>query len=100
MPRKKSKAVSEDNGPVRQDKSGLGGLTMEEIRRIFFEELDKCFDEWTSYFVQRLKDTKKKSTKQRLARLEQEARPSRLATEEADVESDKRKRTEGASAAD
>ena len=40
MPRKKSKAVPEGNGPVPLDKSGLGGLTIEEIRRICSKELD------------------------------------------------------------
>ena len=28
----KSKAVPEGNGPVPRDKSGLGGLTMDDIR--------------------------------------------------------------------
>ena len=46
MPREKSKSkpVPEGNGPVPQDKPGLGGLTMEKTRRMFSKELDNCFD--------------------------------------------------------
>ena len=33
MPQMKSKAVSKGSDPVPNDKSGLGGLTMEEIRQ-------------------------------------------------------------------
>ena len=75
---------------------------MVEIRRIFSEELDRCFDKWTSHFDLRLEDTKEKNTNQRLMDPEQEDRQLHLATEEADVEPDKmtRKRTEGTSAAD
>ena len=80
MPRKKSKAVPEGNGPIPQDKSGLGGLTMEEMRRLFSKELDKCLDEETSHFDLRLEDTKEKKTNQCLAGLEHEARQPRLAT--------------------
>ena len=50
MPRMNSKAVPEGNGPVFQYKSGLGGLTIEETRRIFVEEHDKSFDRWTRHF--------------------------------------------------
>ena len=72
MTRKKSTAILEGNGPVPQDKSGLSGLAMKEIHRgqIFYEELDKWLDKWTSYFDVRLEDTKEKNTDQRLAGLE------------------------------
>ena len=43
MPQKKSKAVPEGNGPIPQDKYGLGGLTMEEIRRFFFQRTGQMF---------------------------------------------------------
>ena len=61
MPRMKSKAIPEGNGPVPQDKSGLGGLTMEEIRRIFVRELNKSLDRWTNHFdhERRLEDKEK-----------------------------------------
>ena len=45
MPRKKSKAVPEDNGPVSLDTSGICGITMEQIRRILSGALEKYFDE-------------------------------------------------------
>ena len=47
MPRKKSKAVPDGNGLVSQDTlSGLlGGTTVEGLRRIMSEVLDKSFDE-------------------------------------------------------
>ena len=66
MPQIKSKGVSEGNGPVPQDKSGLGGLTRKEIRRILAEKLDKSFDRWISHFdhERRLED-KEKNTNQR-----------------------------------
>ena len=45
MPRKKRKAVLEDNDAVPRDTFGLlGEITMEEIRRIMSEALDKSFD--------------------------------------------------------
>ena len=45
MPRKKSKAALEGNGPVPQDTSGLsGGVTLEKLRRIMSEAKDKAFD--------------------------------------------------------
>ena len=61
MPRMKSKAIPEGNGPVPQDKSGLGGLTMEEIRRIFVRELNKSLDRWTNHLdhERRLEDKEK-----------------------------------------
>ena len=101
MRRKKSKAVAEGYGPVPQDKSGLCGLPTEKIRRIFFEELEKSFHEWTNQFDLRLENIKEKDKNHRLAGLEHEAGQSRLATE-ADVETDKktRKCTEGTGAAD
>ena len=41
MPRKKSKAVLEDNGPVPQDAYViLGGVIPVEIRRVMSEALD------------------------------------------------------------
>ena len=47
MPRKKSKAVPEGNGPFPQDTSGLlGGFTLEEIRRIMSEAKDKTFNKY------------------------------------------------------
>ena len=51
---------------------------MNEIYRIFSEELGKCFDKWTSPFDLTLEDTKEKNTNQRLAGLEYEARQPRL----------------------
>ena len=45
----KSKAAPEGNGSVPQDKSGLGGLTMDEIST-FAEEVVKRFDRGTSRF--------------------------------------------------
>ena len=48
MPRKKSKAVLEGNGYVPQDTyAKLDGITLEELRRIMSEALDKAFDEPT-----------------------------------------------------
>ena len=48
MPRKKSKAVLEGNGHVPQDTyAKLDGITLEELRRIMSEALDKAFDEPT-----------------------------------------------------
>ena len=47
MPRKKRKAVLKGSVPVPQDTSGLlGGITIEEIRRIMSEALDKSFDKY------------------------------------------------------
>ena len=59
MPQTESKAILEGNGPIPQDKSELGGLTMKKIRRIFAEELDKYFDRMASHFDQRLENTEK-----------------------------------------
>ena len=45
MPRKKSKASPEGNGPVPQDAYVmLGGITLVELRRVTSEALDKAFD--------------------------------------------------------
>ena len=99
MSRKKSKAFPEGNSSAPQDTSGLGGITVEELRRIMSEAIDKSFDKGTSHFGLKLEYPK--NTNQRLAGLEHGARQPRLATE-ADLEADKmnRKRTEGAAAAD
>ena len=46
MPRKWSKAVPEGNGIVFQDTYVmLGGITLEELRRIISEALEKALDE-------------------------------------------------------
>ena len=48
MPQKKSKAVLKGNGHVPQDTyAKLDGITLEELRRIMSEALDKAFDEPT-----------------------------------------------------
>ena len=90
MPRKKSKGVPEGSGPVPQDTSGLGGITMVEARRIFSEVLNKHLPEITDIL---------RAENQRSADLEYDARQPRLTTE-ADVESDTktRKGTEDAAA--
>ena len=90
MPRQKSKGVPEGSGPVPQDTSGLGGITMVEVRRIFSEVLDKHLSENTDIL---------RAENQRSAGLEYYARQPRLTTE-ADVESDSktRKGTEDAAA--
>ena len=70
MPRVKSKAVHDSNDLVLQNKSGLDGLTMEEIRRVFAEELDKSFNRWTSHVdLERRLENKEKKTNQRLVGL-------------------------------
>ena len=97
-PQKKSKAVSDSNDPVPLDTSGLlDEITMEEIRRIMSEALDKSSDK---YYGLRPKYSKK-NINQRLAGLEHEARQP-LLTAEVNVETDKktRKRTEGATVTD
>ena len=71
MPRIKRKAVPQGNGPVPQDKSGLGGLTMEEMRLIFAKEIGKSFDRRTSHFDHEIgREDKEKNTNQRLAGLQ------------------------------
>ena len=60
MLRTKSKAVPEGNGPVPQDISGLlGGTTLEELRRIMPEVLDK--------FVEKHYELKPENSKERRA---------------------------------
>ena len=44
MPRTESKVAPEDYDSFPHDDYGSGGLTMEEIYRVFVEEVDKCFD--------------------------------------------------------
>ena len=44
----KSEAVPESNRSVPQVKSRLGGLMMEEINRIFSQELDNFFNRGTN----------------------------------------------------
>ena len=79
MTRNWSKAVPEGNGPILQDAYVLlGGTTLEDLRRIISDALDKTFDKPTENM---------RRTNQRLAGLEQEARQPRLATE-ADVLTD------------
>ena len=93
MPRKKSKAVLEVNGPLSQDAYVmLGGNILEDLRRIMSEALDRAFDEPTENM---------RRANQRLVGLEQEAQQPCLAME-ADVKPDtkNRKRTEGATAAE
>ena len=52
MSRKKSKAVSEGNGPVPQDACVvLGGTTLVKLRPIISETMDKAFDK---HFEQKL----------------------------------------------
>ena len=48
--RTENKAVLEGNGPIPQNISVFGELTMTEIYRVLAEELAKCFDIMTSYF--------------------------------------------------
>ena len=94
MPRIKSKAVPEGNGPVpHHDEFGFDEPTMADLYRMIkerFDRSDEKFDERTETM---------KATNQRLAGLQDGARQSCLA-KEADVEPDTktRKRTEGAAA--
>ena len=98
MPRTKSKAVPESSGHFSHDDYGPGGLTMEELYRMFAEELDKCFDRNTNHSDQRFEDMKEGNMNtQHLAGRQHQAQQPRL-TAESDVKSDKNtcKRTEGA----
>ena len=98
MPRKKSKAVPEGNSPVLHDTSGLlGGVTLEEIRRIMSKALDKSFDNF--YGLKPGNSKEMRATHQGLAGLDHHARQSRLATK-ADIPPEKktRKRKENAAA--
>ena len=56
MPRTESKTVPEGNGLFAYHDYKSGGLTTEEIYRVFAEKLDKCFDRKTSHFDQRFED--------------------------------------------
>ena len=99
MLRKKSKAVSEGNGPIPQDTYVmLGGITLEELRRKMSQAWDKICDKNGLKKPEELK--KMRATEQRSASLEQDARQPRLAMD-ADVPADKktRERTEGAAVA-
>ena len=72
MPRKKSVAFPESNEPVSQDTYRLiGGITMEDLRRIMSETLDEAFDKYNGLKPEYLKE---KNTNQRLAGLEHDAR--------------------------
>ena len=86
MLRKMSKAVPEGNGPI----SLLGGILLEELRRVMYETMGKAFGEIT-------KDVRK--TNQRLTSLEQDAWQPRL-TMEAEVKANEKtcERTEVATA--
>ena len=96
--RTKSKAVLKGNNYIPQDIFVFGGLTMEEIDRVFAEELDKYFDRKRGHIDQRFENMEKENkNNQRLAGLQHQAQQPRLATE-ADVKPDTKtfERTEGA----
>ena len=104
MPRKKSKAVPEGNGPVPQhDEIGCGEPTMAGLYRMIqnnLDRMDKNFDRMSSYLDRQHKQLVKLTeklgaTNQHLAGLQHKARQPRVATE-ADVKPDTktRKRTE------
>ena len=84
--------LSEGNGPVPQDAYVmLGGITLEELRGVMAEVVDKAFDKLTENM---------RRANQRLAGLEQEAPQPCLAMEANVTEGKKtRERTEGATAA-
>ena len=70
MPPKKSQVVPEDIGPVPKDACVLlGRTTLEEVRQVVYEALDKALDERTENM---------RETLQRSASLEQDARQPRL----------------------
>ena len=72
MPRKTSKAVPEGNDPVPQYTSGLlGGIKLEEIRRMLYEALGKSFDNLYGLKYETSKEIGAKN--QRLAGLEHDA---------------------------
>ena len=87
MLRKKSKAVPERNDYIPM----LGGITLEELRRVMSETMGEAFEE--------IKEDLRRMD-QRLASLEQDARQPRLAME-VDVPADNKTRehTEGAATA-
>ena len=99
MPRRKIKTVPVGNGSVLQDKSGIGGITMEEVRRIMSEVLDKSFDELDKHLDRMLELTDKllRAIYQYLAALEHDARqPSLAMGAEVEPDTKTRKRTEDA----
>ena len=88
MLRKKSEAVPKGNGPNPM----LGGITLEELRRVMSETMGEAFEE--------IKEDLRRMD-QRLASPEQDARQPRLAMK-ADVpavDMKTRERTEGAATA-
>ena len=98
MPRNRSKAVPESNGPVpHHDEFGPDQPTMADIYRLFEERLDRQLNRMKSHF-DRLTE-KIKERRQRLAGFENEIRQPHLAME-ADVTpgTKTRKRTEDAAA--
>ena len=99
MPRKESKAVHKGNGPVPRDTYRLlGGITIEELRRIMSQSWDEVCNEYGLKTSEKPKEMR--ATEQRSASLEQDARQLRLAME-ADLKANKKthERTEGAAAA-
>ena len=77
MPRRESVPVPEGNGPIPQ--YVLPGITLEDFHRIISEAMDKIF---AKHFGKKLENPKDmRSTGQREASLEQNARQPRLATE-------------------
>ena len=103
MPRKESKAVPEDNGPVpQQEEFGSGQPTLADVYRMMkerFDQSDRYWDSMKTHFEKKL-DELVEMTDQRLASLEQDAQQPRL-TMKADGLTDEktRERTEGAAKA-
>ena len=93
MPREKSIAVPKGNSPVPQNTSEIGRITMDKIRRIISEALEKSFDKLEKSLdrMSEITDRSLRATDQRLAGLEHDARQPRLATE-ADAKSDSKTR--------
>ena len=89
MPRKESEHVPEGNGPIPQDAGKM--ITWEELQRVVKETWGEA-----------LTETKEKlrSMEQRVARLEQGARPPRFAMEaDGPADTKTRERTEGVATA-
>ena len=98
----KSKTVWEGNDSISQDESGSCGRTMEEMYRVFAEELNKYFDRKTSHFDPSFDESKEKNkNNQRLAGLQYQAQQPNLPVE-ADIKPDTKtqKLLEGAAADD
>ena len=95
MPRTKSKAVSEGNGPFLRNKAGFGELTGKETYRALKEGFDRA-DKHLEKFTGRIQ-----MTIQRLTGLQHQAQQPRLAIE-TDVKPDmkSRERMKGAVADD